>query len=88
YVYQLKSATSTAAGGASLSYVVDTLRLPEAHLLARGERVPIAVIDSGIDANHPEIAGRIIKSFDAVGGPFQAHEHGTGMAGAIIAHAQ
>lgn len=88
YVYQLKSSTSAAAGGASLQYVVDTLRLPEAHLLARGERVPIAVIDSGIDANHPEIAGRITKRFDAVGGPFQAHEHGTGMAGAIIAHAQ
>ena len=88
YVFRLQSSTTTAAGGASLQYVVDTLRLPEAHLLSRGESVPIAVIDSGIDANHPEIVGRIVKRFDAVGGPFQPHEHGTGMAGAIIAHAQ
>ena len=88
YVFRLQSSTTTPAGGASLQYVVDTLRLPEAHLLSRGESVPIAVIDSGIDANHPEIVGRIVKRFDAVGGPFQPHEHGTGMAGAIIAHAQ
>ncbi|MBN8939138.1 MAG: S8 family serine peptidase [Rhizobiales bacterium] len=88
YVYRLQSSTTTAAGGAALQYVVDTLRLPEAHLLSNGAHIPIAVIDSGIDANHPEIVGRITKRFDAVGGPFQAHEHGTGMAGAIIAHAQ
>jgi subtilisin family serine protease len=88
YVFRLQSASATAAGGASLQYVVDTLRLPEAHQLARGEQVPIAVIDSGIEAGHPEMAGRVAKSFDAVGGAFQPHEHGTGMAGAIFAHAQ
>ncbi len=88
YVFRLQSASATAAGGASLQYVVDTLRLPEAHQLARGEQVPIAVIDSGIEAGHPEMAGRVAKSFDAVGGAFQPHEHGTGMAGAIVSHAQ
>lgn len=88
YVFRLQSASTTPGGGASLQYVVDTLRLPEAHLMARGEQVPIAVIDSGIEATHPEMAGRVAKSFDAVGGAFQAHEHGTGMAGAIVAHAQ
>lgn len=88
YVFRLQSATTTRGGGASMQYVVDQLRLPEAHLLARGEQVPIAVIDSGVEATHPEMAGRVAKSFDAVGGPFQPHEHGTGMAGAIVAHAQ
>jgi subtilisin family serine protease len=88
YVFRLQNATTTQGGGASLQYVVDTLRLPEAHLLARGERVPIAVIDSGVDATHPEVAGRVVQSFDAVGGPFQPHEHGTGMVGAIVAHNQ
>ncbi len=88
YVFRLQSASTTRTGGAALQYVVETLRLPEAHLLARGEQVPIAVIDSGIEATHPEMAGRVAKSFDAVGGAFQPHEHGTGMAGAIVAHAQ
>ncbi len=88
YVFRLQSASTTQGGGASMQYVVDQLRLPEAHRLARGEQVPIAVIDSGVEATHPEMAGRIAKSFDALGGTFQPHEHGTGMAGAIVAHAQ
>jgi subtilisin family serine protease len=88
YVFRLQSASTTQGGGASMQYVVDQLRLPEAHRLARGEQVPIAVIDSGVEATHPEMAGRIAKSFDAIGGAFQPHEHGTGMAGAIVAHAQ
>lgn len=86
--FRLQSAASTAASGNSLQYVVDALRLNEAHQLSRGSRVSIAVIDSGIDANHPEMAGRVVRSFDAVGGPFLPHEHGTGMAGAIVAHSQ
>ena len=86
--FRLQSAASTAASGGSLQYVVDALRLQEAHQMARGSRISIAVIDSGIDASHPEMAGRVVRSFDAVGGPFLAHEHGTGMAGAIVAHAQ
>ncbi|WP_439573451.1 S8 family peptidase [Phreatobacter sp.] len=88
YVFRLQSATTTQGGGASLQYVVDTLRLPEAHLIARGESVPIAVIDSGVDASHPEVNGRVVQSFDAVGGTFQPHEHGTGMVGAIVAQNQ
>jgi hypothetical protein len=88
YVFRLQSASTTQGGGASLQYVVEQLRLPEAHLLSRGAQVPIAVIDSGVEATHPEMTGRIAKTFDAVGGPFQSHEHGTGMAGAIVAHAQ
>lgn len=88
YAYRLQSATTTPGGGASLQYVVETLRLPEAHVLSRGLRVPIAVIDSGVDPTHPELSGRIVKSFDAVGGAFQPHEHGTGMVGAIVSHAQ
>ncbi|AVO43815.1 peptidase S8 [Phreatobacter cathodiphilus] len=88
YVFRLQSASTTQGGGASMQYVVDQLRLPEAHRLAQGEQVPIAVIDSGVEATHPEMVGRIAKSFDAIGGAFQPHEHGTGMAGAIVAHAQ
>jgi hypothetical protein len=88
YVFRLQSASTTQGGGASMQYVVDHLRLPEAHRLAQGEQVPIAVIDSGVEATHPEMTGRIAKSFDAIGGAFQPHEHGTGMAGAIVAHAQ
>ncbi|AVO47385.1 S8 family peptidase [Phreatobacter cathodiphilus] len=86
---RLQSANAMRAGrDQRLQYVVEALRLSEAHQIARGQRVAIAVIDSGVDAAHPELAGRITQSFDAVGGQFRAHEHGTGMAGAIVAQRQ
>lgn len=65
-------------------YAPQKLNLPEAHKLATGARIVVAIIDSGIDANHPDLSGAILRSFDAAGsGP--AHPHGTGMAGALAA---
>lgn len=73
------------AGSASEQYAVAKLRLVEAHTLAKGSDVMIAVIDSGIDASHPELAGVVAASFDPLGGTAAAHAHGTGIAGAIAA---
>ncbi|ARQ00878.1 S8 family serine peptidase [Pseudorhodoplanes sinuspersici] len=74
--------------GDGIQYAVEKLRLPRAHELAQGERVLVAVIDSGIDAKHPEIVGTVADSFDPAGGSGDAHSHGTGIAGAIVAHAR
>lgn len=86
------AATASAASGpapASQQYAVDKLHLAEAHRIARGERVLVAVIDSGIDTAHPELAGAIAKSVDLVeDGSAEPHAHGTAMAGAIAAKAQ
>lgn len=72
--------------GDPAQYAVSKLKLPQAHKLAHGMNVTIAVIDSGIDANHPELANSIADSFDALGSKEGAHVHGTGIAGAIAAH--
>ncbi|MEA2989586.1 MAG: hypothetical protein QOG83_2297 [Alphaproteobacteria bacterium] len=69
-------------------YALAKLRLPEAHRLATGGKVLVAVIDNGIDTSHPELAGMIAGSFDAVDRPEPPAHHGTGMAGAIVAHAR
>lgn len=69
-------------------YAVAQLRLPQAHALARGMNVTIAVIDSGIDAKHPELANSVADTFDALGSKEGPHIHGTGIAGAIVAHAR
>ena len=74
--------------GDPAQYALAKLRLPEAHKLVHGANVTIAVIDSGIDARHPELVGAIADSFDALGSNEGPHPHGTGIAGAIVAHAR
>jgi subtilisin family serine protease len=67
-------------------YSVAKLHLGEAHQLATGARVPVAIIDSAVDATHPELRDVVAASFDAIGGPATPDAHGTAIAGAIAAH--
>jgi subtilisin family serine protease len=83
YQYQLQEAAPRPYGDPA-QYALGKLRLPEAHGLAKGEAVLVAVIDSGIDVAHPDLAGVVAESLDAVGGG-GAHSHGTGIAGVIAA---
>lgn len=86
--YLLQQRNSVLTEGDPAQYAVAKLRLPEAHTLARGANVTVAVIDSGIDIRHPELAGAIAESFDALDSKEGPHIHGTGIAGAIVAHAR
>ncbi len=51
------------------------------------EPIPVAVIDSGVDAGHPELAGKILGASSFVGGSARvdALGHGTFVAGLIAA---
>jgi hypothetical protein len=87
--YLLQDQKPAALGeGDPLQYVLTKMRLPEAHKLAHGSGVKVAVIDAAIDVRHPELAGSIVDSFDALGSTEGPHVHGTGIAGAIVAHAR
>ena len=86
--YLLQDQKAVPAEGDPAQYALAKLRLPEAHTLAHGANVTVAVIDSGIDVRHPELAGAIADSFDALGSREGPHVHGTGVAGAIVAHAR
>lgn len=67
-------------------YAVEKLRLPAALGRSRGRDVRVAVIDTGADLSHPELAGAIEASYDALEGVDPAPgAHGTAMAGAIAA---
>jgi hypothetical protein len=62
----------------------------DAQLWSRGDGVRVAVIDTGLDATHPDLQGRIElqRNFvDANGSQFSADRHGTEVAGIIGADA-
>lgn len=95
YIYQLQQqlapadeppAAALLGQGDTGQYALAKLRLREAHELAKGDKVLIAVIDSGVDLAHPELAGMVVDSFDALDSDEKAHAHGTAVAGAIVAH--
>jgi len=68
-------------------YAARKLDLPDAHQLAVGRNVAIAVIDSAVDARHPDLQGAIARSFNAAGRADAAPDyHGTAVAGIIRAH--
>lgn len=52
-----------------------------------GAGVRIAVIDSGVDAAHPELAARVAERIDVTGYGLSADRHGTAVAGLIAAEA-
>ncbi len=79
-------AARTDTGGSTDQYVISKLHLADVHRIATGNKVLVAVIDSAIDTRHPDLGGAIAEEFDAVGRRDPPHTHGTGMAGAIVAH--
>jgi hypothetical protein len=86
--YLLQDQQAALTEGDPAQYANVKLRLPQAHTLAHGANVTIAVIDSGIDVKHPELINSIADTFDALGSKEGPHVHGTGVAGAIVSHAR
>lgn len=80
----LTSAPNSRKASVSAQYAFAKLGLTPAHTLSLGRKIPVAVIDTGVDATHPVLAGSIAKSFDAVqDGKPRAQKHGTAIAGLI-----
>jgi subtilisin family serine protease len=89
YVYERKddhSRQEHSRIGSQDQYVLTKLRIKEAHRLATGARIKIAVIDSEIDATHPELQGAVETELKVVGDSAGPDKHGTAIAGAIVSH--
>ena len=62
--------------------------LADLHRIADGRGTVVAVVDSGIDARHPDLAGQVAVNRNFVSGqPLVAEQHGTAVAGIIAAKA-
>lgn len=65
-------------------WIVPALRLAEIHKISTGHRTVIALLDTGVDANHVDLSGRVQAQFDlTTTGDQDAAGHGTFMAGLL-----
>jgi hypothetical protein len=74
----------------SLQNNLASMEVPAAHRWSRGAGTHIAVIDTGVDIDHPDLAGRIAEQrnfVDADAETFRSDRHGTAVAGVIAASA-
>lgn len=69
-----------------LQHNFSAIAAADAQRSSRGDGVRIALIDTGLDVAHPELAGRIAQQRDFVSGAaMPAERHGTEVAGVISA---
>ena len=60
--------------------------VPQAHKVTKGEGVNVAIIDTGADISHQELAGKIVAGYDFVNdrdGCYDDNGHGTHVAGLV-----
>lgn len=87
YVYTLQQRPGEVASeGDPMQYEIAKLHLAQAHTLAKGDNVLVAVVDSGVDAAHSELKGSVVGTFDAIEFIPGLNKHGTSIAGLIAAH--
>ncbi len=68
-----------------MNYGAEQIGARRLQTITTGEGITVAVIDTGIDTTHPELAARILDSIDVSGFGLSPDRHGTAIAGIIAA---
>ena len=73
--------------GYSQQWFLPKIHADKAWTKSKGAGVVVAVVDTGVDLNHPDLQGRLVGGIDMIDGgtPDDAQGHGTFMAGVIAA---
>ncbi|RFU66833.1 S8 family serine peptidase [Bacillus sp. V59.32b] len=72
----------------SKQWYLKKLNMPKAWDISKGAaHVTVAVVDGGVQTNHPDLTGKIVKPYNAVTGgtTYPVDDHGTHVAGIIAA---
>ncbi len=86
YLYQLQDVVEPNDPGYQQEYHLKTVKAPRAWSISTGTDVTVAVLDSGIDENHPDLKDNLIGNFDMLTGnnpPGDVVGHGTLVSGII-----